>query len=111
MFPPGQGATIGVDFMIKTVEIEGEKIKVRIMDLIFWNFAFMIEQVASNKSSLLLTIQIENAQTFQLFTRIIKTENIYKSYQNANQKVCIWRPSDLIKMDVEVQVLLMFRVN
>lgn len=29
MFPPGQGATIGVDFMIKTVEIEGEKIKVR----------------------------------------------------------------------------------
>ena len=25
MFPPGQGATIGVDFMIKTVEIDGEK--------------------------------------------------------------------------------------
>ena len=73
MFPPGQGATIGVDFMIKTVEIEGEKIKVRILDLIFWNFA-------SNKSSLLLTIQIEYTQTFQLFTRITKTENIYKSY-------------------------------
>ena len=30
MFPPGQGATIGVDFMIKTVEIDGEKIKVRL---------------------------------------------------------------------------------
>jgi Ras-related protein Rab-1A len=28
MFPSGQGATIGVDFIIKTVEIEGEKIKV-----------------------------------------------------------------------------------
>lgn len=28
LFPPGQGATIGVDFMIKTVEVEGEKIKV-----------------------------------------------------------------------------------
>jgi len=27
-FPPGQGATIGVDFMIKTVEVDGEKIKV-----------------------------------------------------------------------------------
>jgi len=26
MFPPGQGATIGVDFMIKTVEIDGEKL-------------------------------------------------------------------------------------
>lgn len=28
LFPPGQGATIGVDFMIKTVEIKGEKVKV-----------------------------------------------------------------------------------
>ncbi|KAK3099963.1 hypothetical protein FSP39_012578 [Pinctada imbricata] len=28
LFPPGQGATIGVDFMIKTVEINGEKIKI-----------------------------------------------------------------------------------
>uniref|UniRef100_A0A8C0CJR2 RAB30, member RAS oncogene family n=1 Tax=Balaenoptera musculus TaxID=9771 RepID=A0A8C0CJR2_BALMU len=27
LFPPGQGATIGVDFMIKTVEINGEKVK------------------------------------------------------------------------------------
>ena len=31
LFPPGQGATIGVDFMIKTVEIDGEKIKVSIL--------------------------------------------------------------------------------
>merc|ERR1712071_527736 len=29
VFPPGQGATIGVDFMIKTVEIDGLKIKVK----------------------------------------------------------------------------------
>ena len=28
LFPPGQGATIGVDFMIKTVEVDGLKIKV-----------------------------------------------------------------------------------
>lgn len=28
LFPPGQGATIGVDFMIKTVEVDGEKVKV-----------------------------------------------------------------------------------
>jgi hypothetical protein len=28
LFPPGQGATIGVDFMIKTVDINGEKVKV-----------------------------------------------------------------------------------
>lgn len=31
LFPPGQGATIGVDFMIKTVEVDNEKIKVFII--------------------------------------------------------------------------------
>lgn len=29
MFPPGQGATIGVDFLIKTVEVDGDRVKVR----------------------------------------------------------------------------------
>ena len=28
LFPPGQGATIGVDFMIKTVDVDGDKVKV-----------------------------------------------------------------------------------
>ena len=28
VFPAGQAATIGVDFLIKTVEVDGEKIKV-----------------------------------------------------------------------------------
>lgn len=32
LFQPGQGATIGVDFMIKTVEIDGHKIKLQIWD-------------------------------------------------------------------------------
>ncbi|KAI8488962.1 Ras- protein Rab-30 [Branchiostoma belcheri] len=27
LFPPGQGATIGVDFMIKTVDVDGDKVK------------------------------------------------------------------------------------
>lgn len=32
LFPPGQGATIGVDFMIKSVEIDGDKVKLQIWD-------------------------------------------------------------------------------
>ncbi|KAL3880689.1 hypothetical protein ACJMK2_032909 [Sinanodonta woodiana] len=32
LFPPGQAATIGVDFMIKTVEIDGERVKLQIWD-------------------------------------------------------------------------------
>ena len=53
MFPPGQGATIGVDFMIKTVEIDGEKIKVRY-------FLFLCFE-------LLLTYHVEKQKTIQSF--------------------------------------------
>lgn len=35
LFPPGQGATIGVDFMIKTVEVDGEKVKVNIVGFVY----------------------------------------------------------------------------
>ncbi len=38
------------------------------------------EQVALNKSSLLLKIQMQNTQALQLFTLVIKTETIDKSY-------------------------------
>ncbi|XP_077983873.1 ras-related protein Rab-30-like [Glandiceps talaboti] len=32
LFPPGQGATIGVDFMIKTVKVGDDKVKLQIWD-------------------------------------------------------------------------------
>ncbi len=41
-------------------------------------YAFMLEQVAY-KSSLLPKIQKQSTQALQLFTKIIKTESIYKS--------------------------------
>jgi hypothetical protein len=44
------------------------------------------ELVASNKSSLLLKINLQNTKTLQLFTKIIKTGSIYKSYQNTRQE-------------------------
>ncbi len=40
----------------------------------------IIEQVASNKSSLKLKIQIQNAHMSQLFTMNIKTESIGKCF-------------------------------
>ena len=47
MFPPGQGATIGVDFMIKTVEIDGEKIKVSIHFIIaYLNSLYYLIQIS-----------------------------------------------------------------
>ncbi len=43
----------------------------------------MIEEAAWSKTSLLLKIQMQRTQTLQLFTKIIETEIIYKSYKNA----------------------------
>ncbi len=40
----------------------------------------IIDQVALNKSGLLLKIQMQSTQALQLLTKVIKTESIYKSY-------------------------------
>jgi hypothetical protein len=42
----------------------------------------IIEQAASDKSSLILKIILQNTQTLQIFTKIIKTESIHRSYKN-----------------------------
>jgi hypothetical protein len=47
--------------------------------LVQWNNITMIEQVAQNKSSLILTNILQNAQILQLFTKRIKTESTYES--------------------------------
>lgn len=49
LFPPGQGATIGVDFMIKTVEVGNEKVKVgRLVVVYTRRYAILDMFVASN---------------------------------------------------------------
>ncbi len=55
------------------------------------------EQVASNKSSLLLKMQKQNTQTLQLFAERIEMESIYKSKQNTSRMALVQRPSGLIK--------------
>lgn len=42
LFPPGQGATIGVDFMIKSVEIDNEKVKVSNSEVTFLEHALRV---------------------------------------------------------------------
>jgi hypothetical protein len=43
----------------------------------------VMKRVTSNKSNLLLKIILENTQTLQLFTKIIKTESKYKMNSDA----------------------------
>jgi hypothetical protein len=42
-----------------------------------------MEQIASDKSSLLLKIEMKTTQTLQLFTEINKAESMYKCNRNA----------------------------
>ena len=61
MFPPGQGATIGVDFMIKTVEIDGEKIKVSIILNCKGNNK---NSIAKSRNTSKINYQIRNIEFF-----------------------------------------------
>ncbi len=76
----------------------GHKVLMEVDDII-------MKQVALNDLSLLLQIQMQNTQTLQLFTNIIKTESIYISFKNAQKEAWVQRPSGLIKMSKEVRVL------
>jgi len=65
LFPPGQGATIGVDFMIKTVEIEGEKIKLQIWDTAGQErFRSITQSYYRSAHSLILVYDVSNQPTF-----------------------------------------------
>ncbi len=60
----------------------------------------ILEQVAWNKSSLLslsLKITLENTQTLKPFTKITKTEIIYKKNSIRSLKTWVKRSSGLIK--------------
>ncbi len=56
---------------------------------------FVIEQVALNKSSLLLKIEKQNTQTLQLFTK--KSKIFTKIIKMASWEAWVKRPSGLIK--------------
>ncbi|KAE8627826.1 hypothetical protein XENTR_v10007179 [Xenopus tropicalis] len=66
LFPPGQGATIGVDFMIKTVEIKGEKIKLQIWDTAGQErFRSITQSYYRSANALILTYDITCEESFR----------------------------------------------
>jgi hypothetical protein len=60
---------VGLQKKLETVKNTGISFKT----IVNYNIKSVIEQVASNKSSLLQKINLQNAQTLKLFTKIIKT--------------------------------------
>jgi len=65
LFPPGQGATIGVDFMIKTVDIDGEKIKLQIWDTAGQErFRSITQSYYRSAHALILVYDVSSQPTF-----------------------------------------------
>ncbi|XP_032812524.1 ras-related protein Rab-30 [Petromyzon marinus] len=65
LFPPGQGATIGVDFMIKTVEVDGTKIKLQIWDTAGQErFRSITQSYYRSAHALVLTYDVSSEETF-----------------------------------------------
>ncbi|KAI1893643.1 hypothetical protein AGOR_G00125820 [Albula goreensis] len=83
LFPPGQGATIGVDFMIKTVEINGEKVKLQIWDTAGQErFRSITQSYYRSANALILTYDITCEDSFRCLPEWLREIEQY-----ANSKV------------------------
>ncbi|XP_050798663.1 ras-related protein Rab-30 isoform X2 [Gopherus flavomarginatus] len=80
LFPPGQGATIGVDFMIKTVEIKGEKVKLQIWDTAGQErFRSITQSYYRSANALILTYDITCEESFRCLPEWLREIEQYAS--------------------------------
>jgi len=65
VFPTGQAATIGVDFLIKTVDVNGERIKLQIWDTAGQErFRSITQSYYRSANALIIVFDINNLATF-----------------------------------------------
>ncbi|XP_056297009.1 ras-related protein Rab-30 isoform X2 [Pseudoliparis swirei] len=82
LFPPGQGATIGVDFMIKTVEIKGEKVKLQIWDTAGQErFRSITQSYYRSANALILTYDITCEDSFRCLPEWLREIEQYANKQ------------------------------
>ncbi|CAG9820180.1 unnamed protein product [Phaedon cochleariae] len=80
LFPPGQGATIGVDFMIKTVEVGNEKVKLQIWDTAGQErFRSITQSYYRSAHALILVYDISCQPTFDCLTDWLREIEEYAS--------------------------------
>jgi len=83
LFPPGQGATIGVDFMIKSVDINGEKVKLQIWDTAGQErFRSITQSYYRSAHGLILVYDVSSQPTFDCLSEWLREIEEY-----ANAKV------------------------
>ena len=80
LFPPGQGATIGVDFMIKTVDVDGDRVKVSVTRTHCWDVYLgeMLHVLYKSVNEQALDNIIICLQIFRHISIIVKCLKIYK---------------------------------
>uniref|UniRef100_A0A3Q2Y2A4 RAB30, member RAS oncogene family n=1 Tax=Hippocampus comes TaxID=109280 RepID=A0A3Q2Y2A4_HIPCM len=82
LFPPGQGATIGVDFMIKTVEIKGQKVKLQIWDTAGQErFRSITQSYYRSANALILTYDITCEDSFRCLPEWLREIEQYANNQ------------------------------
>ncbi|CAF4517395.1 unnamed protein product [Rotaria sp. Silwood1] len=85
VFPTGQAATIGVDFLIKTVEVNGEKIKLQIWDTAGQErFRSITQSYYRSANALIIVFDINNLATFSSLPDWVRE---VKTYAN-NDVLC-----------------------
>ncbi|CAF0800883.1 unnamed protein product, partial [Didymodactylos carnosus] len=86
VFPLGQAATIGVDFMIKTVEVCGEKVKLQIWDTAGQErFRSITQSYYRSANALIIVFDISNQPSFDCLPDWIRE---VKAYAN-NSVLCV----------------------
>ncbi|XP_076446199.1 ras-related protein Rab-30-like [Babylonia areolata] len=77
-FPPGQMATIGVDFMIKTVEIDGDKVKLQIWDTAGQErFRSITQSYYRSANALILVYDVCSQQSYESLPNWIHEIELY----------------------------------
>ncbi|XP_041457606.1 ras-related protein Rab-30-like [Lytechinus pictus] len=80
LFPPGQGATIGVDFMIKTIEIGGEKVKLQIWDTAGQErFRSITQSYYHSADALVLVFDVTSKESFNALPSWLREVEQYAS--------------------------------
>ncbi|KAJ8343013.1 hypothetical protein SKAU_G00329410 [Synaphobranchus kaupii] len=96
LFPPGQGATIGVDFMIKTLEIKGQKIKLQIWDTAGQErFKSITQSYYRSANALILTYDITCEDSFRCLPEWLREIERYAS--NTVVTVLVGNKIDLLE--------------
>ncbi|CAF0755280.1 unnamed protein product [Adineta ricciae] len=103
VFPAGQAATIGVDFLIKTVEVNGEKIKLQIWDTAGQErFRSITQSYYRSANALIIVFDINNLATFSSLPDWVRE---VKAYAN-NDVLCtlVGNKCDLDEREVPTHV-------